>query len=131
MTIIGDEIIHDALRHRVIAGAGEHPDAMIGQVPGAVDEATPGVPIRYRDQLIHIGGTLPEASERNAAAGRCRGHETALRAVIWSACDDPGATQYGGEGNVELHLHVSAGRHTGDRSLIDVHVVALEAYHLG
>jgi hypothetical protein len=54
---------------------------MASQVPRGVHIASPGILIRYGNELGHIRGALPEATERDATARRCCRHKTALRAV--------------------------------------------------
>ena len=100
---------------RPVGGAGEHVDAVVGEVGGRIDGARGGEGLGAGEQRRGVRlaqGRLHAAVERQV--------ELALGAAVRSAGDDAGALDRARERDVELARHVGAGRQARDRGLGEV-----------
>jgi len=72
VAIIGKQVVHEALGHDRVAGAGEKPDAMPREIGGGVDGSAGGIAVGNRDEFADIRGTRRKAAEETASARKMR-----------------------------------------------------------
>ena len=72
VAIIVKQVVHEALGHDRVDGAGEKPDAMPREIGSVVDGSAGGIAVGNRDEFADIRGTRRKAAEETASARKMR-----------------------------------------------------------